>query len=247
MKEKDFYDENSTKSHSPLFKHMPLVYALDLLQNCRLWFASPETWTDPFEQRFYSAQYENPSGTGVTPFPWKGKVFCTCFTTRAASEAHWKRGSDDSVMLHFSREKLLRLLKNLPNDLHVYIGKVEYMQTKEIQVSELSKIPFKRIRPSVTNIDNYCARLLLLKRNAFLYEEEIRVMIFNKNATYQQKGDFLLEWSKNDVLTPEVTLSPLQSKEANQNLKEFINANYLIKVLFSRLYKAPKPRKIMKW
>ena len=251
IKKKDFFDENATKSTPPLFKHMPLVYAFDLLQNHHLWFASPESWKDPFEQRFYAAQYEDLTGARSIPFPWKDKVLCTCFTTKSASEAHWKRGSTNSIMLHFDRGVLLKLLENLPNDFHVYIGKVEYMQTRDIQRANLSEIPFKERRPSKLNLNNYCARLLLLKRNAFSYEEEIRVMIVKEkqslNAKKQSQGEYLLKWLEENKLIKKVTLSPLQSKDENQKLKEFISTKFGLEVLKSRLYNAPKPRKIMKW
>ena len=249
MKKEDFLGILSNKSCKPLFKHMPLVYALDSLQCHRLWFATPETWSDPFEQRFYAAQYETPCGTSVMPFPWKDKVFCSCFTTRAASEAHWNRSKTDSVMLHFKRDELLKLLSELPNNLTVYIGKVQYLQTKEIQTSDLSKIPFNGQKPTKSNIDDYCARLLLLKRNAFMYEEEIRIMIVNKSeeSVCGRKGDYFLRWNQGYELIPNVTLSPLQSDEANEKLKDFLTKNYGVKVLISRLYKASKPRKTMKW
>ena len=250
MTENDFRDKNSSgKSLKPLYKYMPLVYALDLLQNYRMWFANPEEWRDPYERRFLKANFCR--NNIVTSFPWKGRVFCTCFTTTAASEAHWNRGKreDMSILLHFNRGGILNELKKLPSCMHVYIGKVEYMKTRDISKSDLSKIPFKTPTPKMTNMDDYCARLLLLKRNAFLYEEEIRIMIVVENSEYQDsKGTYFLNWcGEHTSMIQKITLSPLMSETSNNKLREFLSTHYDIPIVNSLLYTDSKLKKPLSW
>lgn len=250
MTRDDFCAKNSSaKSLKPLYKYMPLVYALDLLQNHHLWFANPEVWGDPYERRFLKANFHR--NNNVTSFPWKGRVFCTCFTTTAASEAHWNRGNreDMNVQLHFNREEILNELKKLPQNMHVYIGKVEYMRTRDISKSDLSKIPFKNPKPTITNIDDYCARLLLLKRNAFLYEEEIRIMIVVESSEfYDSNGSYFLDWHGGQTtMIQKITLSPLMSEASNSKLRDFLGVHYNIPIVNSLLYTGSKVKRPLSW
>ena len=43
-------------SKKVLHRYMPLEYALKMLNEKALWFASPQSWKDPFEKRFISAE-----------------------------------------------------------------------------------------------------------------------------------------------------------------------------------------------
>lgn len=160
-----------------IFKYMPLEYALDTLTNSHLWFANPVEWNDPFEKRFITLPYSDGKY-----FAWKDRVFCSCFTERATCEAHWNvyAKNDIGIEMTFNRKKLLEALNKLPYK--VYIGRVEYKKTSEIEkpISEIDVIP--RIEPSLRK--ELCkARLLLLKRIAFEYESEVRIIIVKPKKT----------------------------------------------------------------
>ena len=248
MTENDFCPKNSSgNSLKPLFKHMHLAYALDLLQNNRLWFANPVEWEDPFESRFLIANLQDSKTSKVDVFPWSNKVFCACFTNCAASEAHWKRSGEDSIMLHFNRQILLDNLRKLPDNMQVYIGRVEYKETRDITKADLTKIPFNKPVPNKGNINDYCARLLLLKRNAFRYEEEIRVMIVINVNNGKKKGEYFLQWDAMEKMISTITLFPFKNEDSNLKLAQFLSSNFAVKVVKSRLYRKHKPKNPLTW
>lgn len=121
-----------------LFKYTSLELALTKLKERYIWFANPTKWNDPFEKRFIEGKYLV-NGNEVE-FPLKGRVFCTCMTETSTSEAHWNIYSRGQIGISFAYKRLefLNLLKNLI-DYEVYIGKVSYLITKQIE-SNLSEI-----------------------------------------------------------------------------------------------------------
>ena len=171
-------EEDFKKNKKPLHKHMSLESALNTLNNSVMWFASPTTWKDPFESRFVDAKYKH--NGKLKSFPLKDKVFCACYTETAASEAYWTPYSQQQVGVEFviNRNELLKQLESHANRYDIYIGKVEYMKTASIK-RPLSMIPFSVPHPRVWTKE-WCARLLLLKRNAYKYEDEMRIMIIKK-------------------------------------------------------------------
>lgn len=158
-----------------LHKYMPLEYALDSLNNRHLWFANPTTWKDPFEKKFVEAEFTDKATT--IKFPWNNRVFCICMTQTATSEAYWNTYSraDIGIALKFRRSNLLDLLEKVSHQYNVYIGQVEYMKTSSIN-KPISQIPFTPTIFPDFNDPKFNARLLLLKRNAYKYEDEILVV-----------------------------------------------------------------------
>lgn len=234
-----------------LYKYMPLEYALTTLNNKTLWFANPAIWSDPFEKRFLEATYNR--GGRNTVFPWKDRTFCICMTQTMTSEAHWNTYSKDAIGISFriNKEELVNQLENLI-DWNVYIGKVEYMKTADIK-KNLSQIPFKTPMPKYRSRE-FFVRLLLLKRVAFEYENEIRVIIVKKNKT-QEKGISVPFNCNNTDLIHSIMLDPRLGDEVTKMLKEVfvqkysftpfvINDRPKYRVLKSQLYADLKPPKL---
>lgn len=88
-------------------KFMPLERALNLLNSQKIWFANPRVWPDPFERRFIDANY-----AGGKKFAWRDRVFCSCFTNNATSEASWNAYSKGDICVKFviDRRELLNVL-----------------------------------------------------------------------------------------------------------------------------------------
>lgn len=218
VSEEDF--KNNTK---PLHKHMSLESALNMLNNKTMWFANPTIWKDSFESRFVDAKY-NCNGVLKT-FPFKDKVFCACYTETAASEAYWTPYSQQQIGVEFvvNRNELLNQLAVYADKYDIYIGKVEYMKTASIK-RPLNKIPFSGSLPLVWTKE-WCARLLLLKRNAYKYEDELRIMIVKKEKT-KERGIMLEFHCEPTSLIERVILDP--------NLQ--VQTEYLFKRIFEDYY-----------
>lgn len=204
-------------------KFMPLERALNLLNTWKLWFANPREWSDPFERRFIDATY-----TGGTKFAWKDRVYCSCFTNNATSEASWNAYSKGDICIKFviDRQELLNVLNNyLAANPHnqVYFDKVEYMQARSI-TKPLLKIPFRTpltAGAKVTSME-FKERLLLLKRKAFEYEDEYRAIIVKPKAS-KSKG-ILVDIPNVHTLIKKVMIGPSVGDDTFSMLKNlFVN------------------------
>lgn len=201
IKEDDFL------SSKLLYKHMPLENALRTLKNKTLWFANPTTWPDPFEKRFIEAKYMR-EGKEVE-FTWKGRIFCTCMSQTQSSEAYWNAYSrgEIGIELRIRREVLLEELKIHAAINDIFIGTVEYMKTADIITKELKNIPFSPSIAMSPNSQEFAARLFLLKRIAFQYEDEVRIIVLKKRKT-QEQGIELSYTCDNEDLYSRIVLDP---------------------------------------
>ena len=155
------HHENQTHS---LYKYMNVQRAIEFLESGDYYFVEPMSWTDPYEKRFYTADY---SSVNFAP----RQCFCTCLTDSISSEAAWKmyRNSngglaDRTIRFEFNRKILFS----------VWQCQLWLHDKRD-----------KWTGPSNSNYDKYFVNideekflhLLLIKRKAFKYESEIRLFI----------------------------------------------------------------------
>ena len=224
-------------------KFLPLERALNLLNSRKMWFANPREWTDPFERRFIDAIY-----AGGAKFAWKDRVYCSCFTNNATSEASWNAYAkgDICIKLVLDRQELLNVLDNyLAVNVHnqVYFDKVEYMQARNI-TKPLLKIPFSTpltAGAKVTSME-FKERLLLLKRKAFEYEDEYRAIIVKPKAA-KTKG-ILVDIPNLHSLIKKIMIGPSVGDDTFSVLKNLFVNTYgfsLSDIERSDLYKKLPP------
>ena len=214
-------------SRDLLFKYMPLERALDLLINHQMWFANPTIWKDPFEKRFIENDYK--LGTGISSFPWKDRVYCMCMTQTSTSEAYWNTyaNKDIGISFRFDRQKLIDELDRISDttSYRIFIGKVEYQKTSDIK-QDISKNKF--LNPSGKPIndlrkEDIKVRMLLLKRNAYKYENELRFFIVRDKVS-NAKGMLLPFAIPNTDLIKYISLDPrLEEHTVALLRKEFEN------------------------
>lgn len=193
-----------------LYKYMPLERALEMFDNKTIWFANPTIWKDPFEKRFIENMYN--IGGVQKPYPWKGRVYCMCATQTATSEAYWNAYSvgEIGVSIKFNRQNLLNELDRLAaTGNRIYIGKLQYQQIQNIKVA-LTRNTF--LNPSGASIaslgtEELKVKLLLLKRLAYQYENELRFFIVRDRAS-KQTGTLLKYNISNTDLIDSISLDP---------------------------------------
>ena len=225
-----------------IYKFLPLEYALDMLDKGYLWFANPVLWKDPFEKKFIEASY------GGKPFTWKDRVFCSCFTGTSTSEAFWNTYPKGAIgiQLKIKKETLLQILKDYMDNYphcYVFIGKIEYKKTAEIITKPLSAIPFVPMLDNTNTRSRYFkSRLLLLKRVAYQFENEYRIVIVKEKKT-KEHGIKLFYNVKSEDLIDTILLDPNLEPNMESLLKEKFAKllNNKSKVQKSRLYQSLKP------
>lgn len=217
--------QKSFFSKVPLFKVVPENRICSTIGGASpyLWFLNPEKWKDPFERRFIGVKYQ--FNGMLHDYPLKGRVFCSCFSLNRVSETQWAiyGGSQNSICLKVNRQKLLDELNNYqksnPYD-DIYIGRVEYQETKTITGS-LSKNPLFSKKPFNFNDQESLIKLLLLKRNAYLYEDEIRIFIVKPEVIGKDGIQMNYQCPPTD-LVESLTLSPNFS---NCRLEQMLSKN----------------------
>lgn len=235
---KSFFTDSGPKKAKFLYKTMPLENALKTIKN-GLWFAKPSIWPDPFERRFYAAKcFVN--GNVELENPLIDRFLCCCMTSKKTSEAHWKTYSQEQIGIQFqiNRSKLYLFLCCLPQNYHIFIGKVQYQNRDEIE-NPITKNSFLGKNFNYNNNEDL-AKLLLLKRKAFDYEKEIRIIIKNdKKKKYLLNGIALNPKEINFLdIVDTIRIAPTCPNETSdyliKNLKK-ITKNQ-IKIFQSHLY-----------
>lgn len=215
--------EKEFLSSKRLYKHLPLENALKALNEKQLWFANPKEWQDPFEKRFIDAQYMR-KGQRVS-LKWTERIFCSCMSMTSSSEAYWRVYAQDQLCVEFriNRATLLEELKR-HSDCDIYIGRVEYMLTNSI-TQPLKQIPFNPPCPYPTHSPLFFARLLLLKRFSFKYEDEIRIIVVT-NEALKKNGIALSYGCESTTLVNQIVLDPRIGNNTALMLKHVFEDKY---------------------
>lgn len=236
--------ESEFLSKKLLFKYMPLEFALGTIKDKYLWLCNPVIWKDPFEKRFIEAKYQI-NGKEVD-FPLKGQLFCSCMTQTPTSEAHWNNYSSGQIgiSLKLKRRQLLQILNENISDFDIYIGKVDYIKTSELKkkISEIENI--KTIHPLKLGNRFLQIKLLLLKRIAFQYEDEIRVLAVKKHKTKENGLKMPYTMQPSDLIDT-ITIDPNIGRNVEDVLKSLFKKEYSFKKVYkSQLYSMQNDIKI---
>lgn len=166
--------------YTRVFKYMTLEAFLTSLY-CGTWrFFEPSKWNDKYEQRFYCANYTLPSATGNTP-----QVFATCVTRVKNSEAAWKVYSHGQglgahcLQLEIDIVELRKQLK--ASGLRFEEKSIIYEPENVIMDLHKKTKPYYQKYFSSFTLNSFL-NLLSLKRDAYAYEQELRLFIIPTNG-----------------------------------------------------------------
>ncbi len=175
---------SANRKHN-LYKYMNAERAIQFIESKKICFVEPVVWNDPYEKRFYTADYSN-----FNDYKPPKKIFCTCTTLNETSEAAWSIYSSNStglasrcVQFKFNRREFLKTIDNftVDNSFHFYEGSTVY-DLDDYTIKNLHKresLLFKKIFEDF-DLTKYL-NLLLIKRRAFEYENELRYFILPNN------------------------------------------------------------------
>lgn len=165
-----------------VYRYMPFSRVQDMLKDSEITFVSPNLWDDPYEKRYYNVKVDGKEN--VVP-----KMVCLCFTTseNENADAFWNRSKTSGeqwVCVKFSLYELLDSLNDFAkkNDARIYVSSAQYTPENDI------KNAAKKWRISEQYLEPAYVRLMSLKRNAFRYENEIRIFVVWDNDSQEIKG-----------------------------------------------------------
>jgi len=175
------------KNKHYIYKYMNVERALEFISKKQLRFVQPKKWSDSYENRFYIADYSN-----LKSYKPPEKIYSTCTTLNKSSEAAWKMYSSGAkgldgrcILFKMKRAIFLKCLDNysLENKSSFYEGKVNYLfYDSLIDTIHLKNNPHFLDYFGEFNLEKYL-NLLLIKRQAFEYENELRYFILEDEKT----------------------------------------------------------------
>lgn len=143
---------------------MPLTHVVDLFETRELYFASPESWDDPYEK--------------VLRHKGSSFAFAQCWCTKAVSDAMWRIYSPDrtAVRIRSTRSKVLAIGARIKATTHATfrLDEVEYLPVSDIN----SKLDTLAADLRQTFSMKRATDALFYKRDAFDFESEVRAIAF---------------------------------------------------------------------
>ncbi|WP_144400039.1 DUF2971 domain-containing protein [Geobacter pickeringii] len=138
---------------------------------------SPSKWEDPFEKYLMEKIFPDEGNLRYQ----KGRMYGLCFSKVGISDALWKIYSPNQLGIRIKTSPLLlaNAISTAPALAvgRTYIGSVNYFSTNKI--TNEAKALKSRIETKLETQD--VAKIMLLKRNAFSHEKEIRIIHLTYN------------------------------------------------------------------
>jgi hypothetical protein len=235
--------EDFIKNNKYIFRFVPIDRFFEMLYAKKYPFVSPLSWNDPYEMYFLNSEYE--IGDQKHNLTIKKKVFASCLTKISNSEAFWKVYTPNfyGVRIGFETEVFISEFIEKIKNAEIFIGNINYQHTNDLKKIEIDK---KRLCKSILNENDleYQMELLLKKRSAFKYEEEVRIMVLPNKF---KKDDNKLLYSFDLLKTAhEFTFDPRMGSDLFNFIKINLKSEFGPKVSQSFLYKEINEKKIIK-
>lgn len=220
------------------------------MRNKNLCLVRPYMWDDPFENFLLSSVGQLEDGTLVGFDSIRDRFYGQCWTLKKECDGLWrnyKGKASAAIKVKTTVGKLMEHFYDLQNKFHqlsYFIGKVEYVNDAEIENYFKSEVDIMNFQHGVE-----FAQSLLIKRNSFAYEEEVR-LIFSKPATNEiDMATLINPWDDTDrffvkidpnLLFDEIEIDPWLPKADYDLLKQDIVAlGYTGNITRSSLYDRP--------
>lgn len=211
-----------------IYRYTSYKYAQKMIAQNKITLVSPEKWEDPFEKRFFNGDY---SKRQFLP----GPLACGCFTTEHGinEAAAWKFYSSDNmgVQLTFDFKKLLQSLDEFADKIGalVFVKKADYQYEKKELESSGKNSFLKNVNLSRFNHEEYI-KLLGLKRRAFAFENELRIIVYGENVKLKN-GLLEIPMKEKTICTLKVNPQFSTKIDLEKNVQK-----YGVRVEHSRLY-----------
>ena len=207
-----------------VYKYMTLNTAVTCLNKNTFMFSIPPTWKDPYESRFYNADYHQ-----VEKNPFDKRLFACCVTENKLSESAWRMYTDEPnepcVKFCICIGQLRRYL-NVYAKLHgatLYEGRINY----SLNDSDIDGLHLRSSAYYHSFFDNFglpeYLNLMLLKRHLFYYEGEIRYLFMGGSLDFLNEHLFIeIPWS---MCLRKISIDA-QNPADEEALREALEKNY---------------------
>jgi len=171
-----------------VYRYMRLKQFEDLVNDRRLKLLPPQTWDDPHEQWWCESLFRKGSGLANT------RAYALCWTTAYMDDAFWRSYAcwcgpghpppPPAVRIRTTVGKLEEAMRGAVNDsgpAKAFIGRVHYHRRDDLDraAARLRNGEAKEVSAEVANG-------LHMKRTAFAFEKEIRVLWVDQQAQREE-------------------------------------------------------------
>lgn len=237
----DGFNEAKGNQILAICKYTKLSNLEKSVNESNFYFGSPYEWLDPFELLFYKPKMlVNQEKNEIT-------IHACCFACNDIDneEGFWQIWSIDEkepiVRITYNVEKLLSSLnRQSKNKYDFYLAGMEY-ETRE----KILNLHHKNHFNSYDTINDYL-NMLCLKRNAYRYENELRLFVKSIGSDNQSKNTVIENIDYSDGIITEITLPPAKplgnsnpDKDKMKKYQDCINS-----LTFQRLQRLIDSRKL---
>ena len=195
------FNKNSDSEPLVVSKYTKLSNLIKSIKGGTFYFSSPEKWLDPFEMFFYKSKFNIGNENCV--------IHASCFACNDIENEEgfwniWSKGEREPIVrVTYDVEKLLHALNEQAcNKYDFYLGGMIYTSRKEIFEAR------KNVPDSYEKIED-CFNKLCLKRNAYRYENELRLFVKSVvKSNYDIKETIIENIDYSQGIIEEITLAP---------------------------------------
>jgi len=217
---------------SSLYRILSFDRVVEIFQRGELYFSHPSNWDDPYEI--------------VLKHKYWDSFFAQCWCENGVSDAMWRIYSPNQlgVRIRITKDRLQEQLSAASGKqgINFIIGEVDYLAQSKLQ----SKLRRTAERLRVRFNSKLAAESLLMKRDAFSHESEVRVVVYPKHL---RRSPIPARGFKVSVdpyyLIRGVLVDPRAPEAYVEAYKHYLRAKLGFRgnVLRSLLYSGPEPLK----
>ena len=235
----------------PIYRVISISRLLEMFAIKKNTLLKPKLWDDPFENFICKSTFQDENGK-THKYPFRNRAYGQCWTLKNESDAMWRiyAPNKDGVKIETSIRSLFdslwddnRYHKSLPSPLKYpqsscFIGKVEYHKQEALKdlIGDPNKM-FELMKGNNRQSEGH-AKTLLLKREEFDHEYEVRLIYFN----HREDGDDIHQYPCDPYeLISRITFDPRMETRLFDVYKMFFkNSGYKGEVEQSTLYSIPQ-------
>jgi hypothetical protein len=178
--------------NTPIYRIFTLERGLETIIGKKLTLVRPSLWDDPYENALYQTPIQTDKGENISVEPLRDCLYAQCWTEDGNSDALWRIYSPykNGFRATTTVGKLLKAISEkqaVPvRKCDCFIGKVNYCH-QEIVEELFSRIDISDFTDS-TGLRPI--KFLLIKRNAFQHEREVRIAYCHPESNANPHGNF---------------------------------------------------------
>lgn len=221
--------------HREVFRVFSFNFLLEMFKTRFNVLVKPCLWDDPFENVILNSRGRLHDGRTCS-FGMRDSFYAQCWTLNRESDAMWRIYSPqkNGVKIRTTARKLFESLYDVTSpgtrNVSCFIGKVLYLSVDEIR-------NYRRLELEGSGAG--VAKTLLIKREAFAHENEVRLLYWHgRENPIEQQYKYELDPF---TLIDEIVLDPrMGAAEATNKFDEIRRIGYQGVLFQSDLYRAPE-------